>query len=197
MSDMTKSNLEENGKYEEVDHEDITVIEDVFVESDLNFGDVSYDTLQVAKLLGVQESTVRKYCALMVKQGYQFNKNSVGHRIFYEHDIEVMRDIIELKNEGVMLEEAVKIILNAYQQDMSLTTDVALPFNRLLKEFENFRKVQEEFNHQLVKKLETQNDYIKKMIEERDRRLMQSIRQTMELKQQNKKKKSFFGFFKK
>jgi len=92
MSDMTKSNQEENVKYEEVDHEDITVTEDVFVESDLDFRDVSYDTLQVAKLLGVQESTVRKYCALLVKQGYQFNKNSVGHRIFYKCDVDVMKD---------------------------------------------------------------------------------------------------------
>lgn len=196
MSDITKMNVEETVSSDEQEKhsEDTTVVEDM---ADFDLSDISYDTLKVSKILGVQESTVRKYCALMVKHGYRFHKNRVGHRIFYEHDIEVMRDIIGLKNEGVMLEEAVKIILNAYQQDMSLTTDVALPFNRLLKEFENFRKVQEEFNHQLVKKLETQNDYIKKMIEERDRRLMQSIRQTMELKQQNKKKKSFFGFFKK
>jgi len=194
MSDMTKSNLEENAKYEEVDHEDITVIEDVFVESDLDFRDVSYDTLQVAKLLGVQESTVRKYCALMVKQGYQFNKNSVGHRIFYKCDVDVMKEIIELKNDGVTLEEAVKTVLISHKSDTSNITDITSKYNRLLDEFEIFRKSQMEFNQQLLKKLDEQSGIIKKNIEERDKRLIQSIRQTLEMKQ-SKKKKSIFNFW--
>lgn len=45
-------------------------------------GELIYDTVTVSKMLGVQESTLRKYCALMQKHQYEFNKNSVGHRIF-------------------------------------------------------------------------------------------------------------------
>jgi len=72
---------------------DISVISDTSIREDL-----IYDTSLVSKILGVQESTLRKYCALMQKHNYEFNKNSVGHRIFYKKDIEVIKRIVDLKN---------------------------------------------------------------------------------------------------
>lgn len=202
MSDMINVEMEEQVSSIEEKSENIgdtTVVEDIV---DFDLGDISYDTLKVSKILGVQESTVRKYCALMVKNGYRFSKNKVGHRVFYDRDIEIIREIVDLKNEGVMLEEAVKTVLSAHREDISNTTDITdlstinANYSRLLEEFETFRNVQIEFNQQLIQKLESQSDYIKKMIEERDKRLVQSIRQTMELKQ-SKKKKSLFNFLKK
>lgn len=51
--------------------------------SDTSIGEeLIYDNSTVSKILGVQESTLRKYCTLMQKHNYEFNKNSVGHRIF-------------------------------------------------------------------------------------------------------------------
>ena len=54
--------------------------------SDIDDMELMYDTEMVSKVLGVQSSTIRKYCALMQKYGYEFNKNSVGHRVFYKKD---------------------------------------------------------------------------------------------------------------
>ena len=45
-------------------------------------GEFVFDTTTVSGILGVQESTLRKYCALMQKYNYEFNKNAVGHRVY-------------------------------------------------------------------------------------------------------------------
>src|SRR5690606_22313338 len=77
-------------------------------------GELIYDTVTVSKMLGIQESTLRKYCVLMQKYHYEFNKNSVGHRVFYPKDIEIIKEIVKLKNSGSLtLSESVKAILKA------------------------------------------------------------------------------------
>jgi len=62
--------------------------------SDTNTMDLIYDTEMVSNILGVQSSTIRKYCTLMQKYGYEFNKNSIGHRVFYPKDIAIIKAIL-------------------------------------------------------------------------------------------------------
>ncbi|HWL23351.1 MAG TPA: DUF3967 domain-containing protein [Ureibacillus sp.] len=179
--------------------------------SDISNGDMVYDTLMVSNILGVQESTIRKYCALMQKHNYEFNKNSVGHRIFYAKDIEVIKKIIELKNNSSLtLNEAVKTILNSDIDDITdIETTSNQDYSKLLNEFKSFQTEQMNFNKQLLEQLEKQNNYIKNSLEERDRNLMHLLKESMESKKQiavaieemkvenEKKKRSIFNFFKK
>lgn len=151
--------------------------------------DVIHDTTSVSKILGVQESTLRKYCALMQKKGYHFHKNSVGHRIFYEADIKVLKEIIDLKNSSSQtLEESVQEILNP---DIADTTDLSstesmpdIAYTKLLEEFSAFKAEQQRFNAELLKQLQSQQDYIKSSLEDRDRKLMSAIRESQEARKE-------------
>lgn len=147
---------------------------------------LTYDTLEVSKVLGVQESTIRKYCTLMQKNGYQFHKSSVGHRMFFDKDIEVIKKITILKNtSSLTLEQAVKSILNVNIDDITDIEPISNnDFSQLLQHFEQFKNEQMQFNQKLLGQLEQQQSYIKDSLEERDRKLMFSIKESMETRRQ-------------
>lgn len=145
-----------------------------------------YDTDTVSNILGVQASTLRKYCALMQKHGYEFNKNNVGHRIFYQKDIEIIKEIVDLKNSGSLtLNEAFKTILHS---DISDTTDIEPitnpNYDKIAEQFEEFKNEQMQFNKTLLEQLGKQEDYIKNSINERDRKLMTALKESIETKKQ-------------
>ena len=179
--------------------------------SDISNSEMVFDTLMVSNMLGVQESTIRKYCALMQKHNYEFNKNTVGHRIFYAKDVEVIKNIIDLKNTGSLtLNEAVKTILSSDINDITDIDSISnQDYHKLLSEFKTFQNDQMNFNKELLAQLEKQNNYIKNSLEERDRNLMLSLKETLETKKQltlaieemkkenEKKKRSIFNFFRK
>ena len=149
-------------------------------------GELMYDTVAVSKMLGVQESTLRKYCALMQKHQYEFNKNSVGHRVFYPRDVEIIKEIVTLKNSGSLtLSEAVKAILESDIDDITDTAPIANPdYSKLLEEFETFKNNQMQFNMKLLERLEKQQNYIENSVEERDKKLMLAIKESMETRRQ-------------
>ena len=157
--------------------------------------DLIYDATTVSKILGVQESTLRKYCLLMQKYNFEFNKNSVGHRIFYKKDIEVIKRIIDLKNaSSLTLDQAVKSILDCDINDIDDITDITditsisdTDLSKILDEFKEykkeqmqFNKEQMEFNKKLIEQLEKQDHYIKNKLEERDKKLMLALKESME-----------------
>lgn len=172
-------------------------------------GELIYDTAAVSKMLGVQESTLRKYCALMQKYHYEFNKNSVGHRVFYPRDVEIIKKIVDLKNLGALtLNEAVKIILESDIADITDAGPTANPdYSKLLEEFETFKNNQMQFNQKLLQQLEKQQNYIENSIEERDKKLMLAIKESLETRRQlsaeaavaeleKEKKKAWWKFWK-
>lgn len=165
-----------------------------------NNSDLIYDTEMVSNILGVQSSTIRKYCALMQKFGYEFNKNNVGHRIFYSKDIAIIKEIVELKNSGSLtLTDAVQAILNSDIADITDIEPISNQSNeKLLKQFEEFKNQQMEFNKKLLEQLEKQDEYIKNSINERDQKLLAAIRESMETRKQiaEEAKKSKWKFWK-
>lgn len=167
--------------------------------SDIDDMELMYDTEMVSNILGVQSSTLRKYCALMQKYGYEFNKNSVGHRVFYKKDILIIKEIVELKNSGSLtLTDAVRTILNL---DIADITDIesmpSLSYEKILKEFEEFKNQQMEFNKKLLEQLEKQEDYIKNSINERDLKLIAAIKESIETRKQiaEERRKSWWQFW--
>lgn len=174
--------------------EEILTIDDISDKARNDFGDdnLVYDTSMVSKILGVQDSTLRKYCTLMQKHSYEFNKNSVGHRIFYKKDVEIIRQIVDLKNSSSLtLNQSVKTILESDIEDIEGINDVAdidsitkPDYNELLQAFSSFKKEQQQFNRQLVDQLQKQQDYIKNSIDERDKKLMAALKESMEIRRQ-------------
>lgn len=188
------------------DTSNINFISDI---SDTTIGEeLIYDTVTVSKMLGVQESTLRKYCALMQKYHYEFNKNTVGHRVFFPRDVEIIKEIVKLKNSGSLtLSEAVKAILESDIDDITDAAPIANPdYSKLLEEFETFKNNQMQFNMKLLEQLEKQQNYIENSVEERDKKLMLAIKESMEMRRQiaaeeaeleKEKKKSWWKFWRK
>lgn len=169
---------------------EVMVMSDTAVISDTTIGEeLMYDNTTVSKILGVQESTLRKYCTLMQKHNYEFNKNSVGHRIFYKKDVDVMKQIVDLKNSSSLtLNQSVKTILESDIEDIDDISNVETisnsDYTKLLEEFSTFRNEQMEFNKKLLEQLQKQEHYIKNSIEERDNKLMLALKESMETRRQ-------------
>lgn len=173
--------------------EEILTIDDIADKTNNEFGEnLVYDTAMVSKILGVQESTLRKYCTLMQKHSYEFNKNSVGHRIFYKKDVKIMRQIIDLKNStSLTLNQSVKRILESDIDDIEEINDITnidpiskTENHKLIESFNTFKNEQQEFNRQLIEQLQKQQEYIKNSIDERDKKLMAAIKESMEMRRQ-------------
>ena len=56
-----------------------------------------YISKDVATMLKIQESTLRKYCIMLEEQGYHFHKNEHGHRRFMDNDVITLRKLIAIK----------------------------------------------------------------------------------------------------
>ena len=149
-----------------------------------------FGSSDVADVLEIQESTLRKYCLLLEKNGYEFLKNEVGHRAFFDNDLIVLKKMLKLKNDADMtLEEAVKSVVawkNGNDITVSDTKEIRYDtrYNELMEEFKSFREQQMEFNKQLIEEIRGQREYINGRLEERDRLLVESMRQTLETRKE-------------
>lgn len=160
--------------------------------SDTNNSETIYNSGDVATLLNIQESTLRKYCIMLEEHGYTFHKNAQGHRGYFQNDVIALRKLIDIKKHPDMtLKRACDAVIAWVKQtDItdSVTTDIAQKeqhndsYNALLKEFEEFKKQQEAFNKQLIEQLQKQQEYIQKSLVERDKTLMESLREVQETK---------------
>ena len=150
-----------------------------------------YGSSDIADVLQVQESTLRKYCLLLEKSGYEFLKNEHGHRAFFDDDVIVLKKMISLKNGADMtLEEAVKSVIawkNGYDIAVSDTEEkrYIARYHDLLEEFKMFQEQQMNFNKELIQEIRQQKEYIENRLEQRDRLLLQSMRETLEVRKEN------------
>ncbi|WLR44499.1 DUF3967 domain-containing protein (plasmid) [Bacillus carboniphilus] len=166
-----------------------------------------YVSSDVSALLKIKESTLRKYCIMLEKVGYEFHKNELGHRGFFNNDVVTLRKLISLKNHPDMtLERACDAVMVWIKEEKVTEHDISETvvqdqhderYNKLLEEFQQFKDQQFEFNKQLISKLEKQNEYINNRLEERDRKLMQEIRENLETRKMiaaaEEPKKGFWG----
>lgn len=167
---------------------EMTIVSEMPAEEEL-----IYNTSTVSKLLGVHDKTLRNYCSLMQNCHYEFQKNRNGHRLYYKKDIELIKKIIDLKNAtSISLNDAVKTVLQAHMGEIDTT---AAPkkestaksnadFDKILDEFSAFKNEQMEFNKRLLEQLIKQENYIKTSIEERDKKLMFAMKESMEARRQ-------------
>jgi len=167
-----------------------------------------YSAKEAASLLGIQNSTVRKYAQLLEKSGYHINKNGQGHRGFFDKDIIVLRQIIELtKHPDMSIEQAINVVVSMdVSGDISKrdTTEIAETNYITKEEFEDYQRRQAESQLQMFEKLiERQDkfnqaflDRYEQRVSQRDGDLMTAIRLIQESHEQaaiTKQKKSFWS----
>ncbi|HHL0974506.1 TPA: DUF3967 domain-containing protein [Bacillus cereus] len=168
-----------------------------------------YNAGDVAKLLEVKDSTVRKYAQTLEKSGYKFYKNDNGYRGYYDKDVIAMRDLIQYsKHPDMTLESAAKAVVSMNNErdiqgvdiEHQIAKESIQTYDDLLKEFQDFKNQQIKFNQELLSKIEQRDTYISEHLNKRDSDLMGVIRFIQEQKQLEhagtKKNKKWWQFWK-
>ena len=152
--------------------------------------EILYKSSDMATMLKIQESTLRKYCILFEEAGYNFHKNEFGHRAFFNKDVMAFNRFMEIKNHPDMtLKQACDAVVmwvnsgNVTGHDITDMTEKERHddrYNDLLDKFEEFKEQQQDFNKELLNQLKNQQDYIQNSLLERDKKLMEALRETQE-----------------
>jgi DNA-binding transcriptional MerR regulator len=148
-----------------------------------------YSPKDIADLLKVKESTLRKYSLMLEEAGYTFQKNDRGQRWYSDEDIIAFKKIVAFKNDGAMnLKDSVEAVyMWAKEKDITLpSTDTKQDAQRYDDDIAQLKMMMVEQSKQIaeLKEIVTQqNQYIHKSLEERDKTLMESLREAQETKQ--------------
>jgi len=161
----------------------------------------------------IAESTVRKYAQILEANGYIFNRGVNGYRIFTEQDINIFLEFKNMPKSEKSVEDTAHDIAAKYVAKPSIREDAesddtqspqvisAAMVADLLEKIDvltDMSKKQGEFNIELIKRLDQQQKYIDNRLEERDKILMESLRQSQKQitathEGNNEQGKSFFA----
>ena len=149
---------------------------------------------EIAEILQIGDSTLRKWCLSLENQGYSFARGQNNSRAFVERDLLMLRRMKDLvQNKGITLEmasEAVITRLNPLEGTASVLEESregeqplpSVQQNELLLDILERQERLEHQNKQLISKLEEQQNYINNKLEKRDRQIMEALRETQEAK---------------
>lgn len=170
---------------------------------------------EVANAIGLSPSTVKKYYLMIEDQGYRFKRNNQGQLIFSNEDIEMFQRIIILKNEpGMSVQKAVeKVVTSITAMTVYKEREDNQEVDQAVKEL--LEVLDKKFDSHLSKVTEIllkQQDEIKALkeeqqsskllleenIEDRDKKLMESIRLLQDVKEElaTAKSKKWWEFWK-
>lgn len=80
---------------------------------DINENKILMTAGDVCTLLGIKESTLRKYALILQDAGYQFHTNSKGQRGYFDQDVTVLRRFLEIKKSPDMtLEQSANAVIS-------------------------------------------------------------------------------------
>lgn len=140
-------------------------------------------------LLGIKESTLRKYAGILKNAGYEFHVNDKGQRGYFERDVIVIKRFLEVKeNRDMTLEQAANAVITWVRQSnkslhVTKENKEHERYNDDIKEIKETVQKQNELLQELMKKMDQQQRYIDKRLEERDRKLIESLKLSLETKQ--------------
>lgn len=135
---------------------------------------------------GVPETTIRRY---LNNFSEYFRAERIGRGMKYHPDsVAILKRIYSLYNDDYETPEIQRLLdmefaINVEDQEETETTTQP-PVVSLEREFEEFKQQQQEFNKQLLKQLQEQQNYINNSIESRDQKLMQALNEIRETKKQ-------------
>lgn len=145
----------------------------------------AYKTSEVATMLGLAVPTIRKYSQILESKGYNFlHGEATGQhkaRLFLDKDIMVLRYLSDIRKKSNMkVEQAASVVVERFGKgdiqsvspsDIRYNED----YNRRYMELKHLVEHQSELIESLIDKMEEQQEYINKRLEERDSILMESI----------------------
>ncbi|MED1205877.1 hypothetical protein [Heyndrickxia acidicola] len=170
-----------------------------------------YSTKDIGNILDIADSTVRKYCQLLEKSGYQFTRSENGYRLFFERDLRALSEFKNLSKDGIQVDEIAKKIVSASGTGDPQSPKTKVSDDMLLNLMETVQTLQKQnetllehseiqarFNEELVKRLDQQQKYIDNKLSERDKLLTDSLKESMETRKliaaaKEEKKSGFFA----
>ena len=162
---------------------------------------------EVANLLDETPNVIRNWMKEL-KRHIPTVKNESGYNVFGEEAIKRLKEIQHLhrdRNYSIkQVEHYYDTSGDAYKPLDKETFDAKFAdeikeLREHIKSLKEHSEQQEAFNKALIQKLEEQTNYINDRLEERDKRLMESIREVQEVKKlvapakEEEKKKGFFA----
>ncbi|MYL43907.1 hypothetical protein [Virgibacillus salexigens] len=172
-----------------------------------------YSANDIAILLNLKISTIRKYANVLQKAGYHFYKNEKGHRGYYDNDVIVLKKLIEIKSHPDMtLEQAANAVVSWVNQSSVSGSDTSDNMNKKryisYDEFREFQNKQEEqmqqvinLNKELINRLDKQQEHLDHHLKQRDQELINVMNQTLETRKliaaAQEEEEAKKGFFKK
>ena len=101
-----------------------------------------YSVKDVSTHLDLKPATLRKYCGMLEKSGYYFDRNSQGHRFFRDKDVIAIRTIIQAKHNGITLEEAIDGVVHQAQYKTE-TNEISLTEQRNITATDSKESIEE------------------------------------------------------
>jgi len=145
-----------------------------------------YSPKELATILDINPSTLRKYADILEKKNYKFHKNDLGHRGYFDHDAIAFRKLIDYsRQEDMTLESAAIAVVAWYSSSESAIaatveteeTHTKDRYEDTIAFLKEFATQQMKFNQELLNRLDEQNRYIEQSIKARDTALLESIRE--------------------
>ncbi|MGF9819892.1 hypothetical protein [Brevibacillus agri] len=163
----------------------------------------TYSGREVAEMLGIGASTLRKWSMLLEQHGYWFLRDNQNRREYRQMDVSCLTRFYELtKDQLIPQEEAAQMIVSqnytgaAHRETAVALAPVAHPvatedtlealdaIDEKLHALALHVKQQDENQQALLARLEKQEAYIRSSLKERDRRLTKAMSDIMDAKVQ-------------
>jgi DNA-binding transcriptional MerR regulator len=153
----------------------------------------TYSGREVAEILGIGASTLRKWSMLLEQHGYWFLRDSQNRREYRQMDVAVLQRFYRLTKDQLYPQEEAAHIIASHQlpEPVRMETAAALApriqtHNNVLEEKLHALAVhvqQQDAAHQaLLERMEKQEAYIRSNLKERDRRLTKAMNDIMDAK---------------
>lgn len=166
----------------------------------------TYWSSEVAQLLGISPNTLRKWSIHMENAGYRFLRDDKNNRAYRDADIMALRKLQSLLSSRMSMENAVLAVVSVYMDDQ--ITDVVPVDDRSFERYQaldrliEFMERQQAFNQELLDQLRKRDEYIERVLKERDEKLTQTLNEILETKRmlaaaQEQQKRRWYQFWKK
>jgi DNA-binding transcriptional MerR regulator len=148
-----------------------------------------FSAKEVSAILGIGDSTLRKWCLAIEEQGYYFPRTDNNKRLFFKQHVDLLktfRKFVQVQN--MSMENAATLIISKVEEEPfeQENTDNTVPSvrsdNEIIQKLLNHIEQQEQFNKELLKRLEEHQKYIEERLNQRDAALIQSLREVQETK---------------
>jgi DNA-binding transcriptional MerR regulator len=160
--------------------------------------EVFYSPSDLCAMLNIRESTLRKYAVQLEKVGWNFAKNSNGHRQYTDTDIMAIRRVIQAKDKSdITLEKAAKQVVSILKGEYAsvpamIDEGIEERYSDDIKELKEIVQKQTEFIKVLADRLEERDKFIQQQLAKqeersinREKKFMEAIRGMQEQKKEN------------